>query len=211
MNLSSIDLNFVVAFSAIIISIAAILLTAITLKMQREHNFTSTRPICFVDVFDYSNHTAVELYNGGIGPMIINDIKVSMGVEYKQNLIDWMPRIDEGLRWKNYNTNMNLTVVPAGTSLTIIAFAVDEDNNAAVNFRNQIRKIMSELTVEVTFSNIYDKQLPIVTRSLDIFGRRTSWDNSEDQKEKIATEVTEEKVNDENAVSKVSSSKKEEE
>ncbi|MDP3148774.1 MAG: hypothetical protein Q8N83_06540 [Ignavibacteria bacterium] len=210
MNLSSIDLNFIVAFSAIIISIAALLLTAMTLKIQREHNFSSTRPICFVDVFDYSNHTAVELYNGGIGPMILNDIKVSMGVEYKRNIIEWMPQIDEGLRWKNFNTDMNLTVVPAGTSLTMIAFAAEEENNAAVNFRNQIRKKMSALTVEVTYSNIYDKQLPVVTRSLDIFGRRTSWDNSEEQREPMATEVTEEKNNDENASSEFSSAKDQE-
>ena len=207
MNLSSIDLNFIVAFSAIIISIAALLLTAMTLKMQREHNISSTRPICFVDVFDYSNHTAVELYNGGIGPMIINDIKVSMGVEYKRNIIEWLPQIDEGLRWKNYNTDMNLTVVPAGTSLTMIAFAAEEENNAAVNFRNQIRKKLSALTVEVTYSNIYDKQLPVVTRSLDIFGRRTSWDNSEEQRETMATEVAEEKINDENASNELSSAK----
>lgn len=210
MNLSSIDLNFIVAFSAIIISIAAILLTAMTLKMQREHNFSSTRPICFVDVFDYSNHTAVELYNGGIGPMIINDIKVSMGVEYKRNIIEWLPQIDEGLRWKNFNTDMNLTVVPAGTSLTMIAFAADEENNTAVNFRNQIRKKMSALTVEVTYSNIYDKQLPVVTRSLDIFGRRTSWDNSEEQREPRAPEVTEEKITDENVSSEFSSAENQE-
>jgi hypothetical protein len=210
MNLSSTDLNLIVAFSAMVISIAAILLTVITIRIQREHNTLSTRPICFIDLFDYGNHTSVELYNGGIGPMIINEIKVSRGVDYKENIIEWMPKIDEGLRWKNYNSDMKLSVIAAATSLTMIAFDAEEENNEAVSFRNKIRKIMSELTVEVTYSNIYDKQLPVVIRRLDIFGRRTSWDNSDEQKEPIAAEVTEEKEIDETVSSEESATKGEE-
>ena len=193
MNLSNSDLKFIIAVSAIVISITAILLAVMTLKMQREHNMLSIRPICFVDVFDYSNRTAVELYYGAIGPMIINDINLSRGVEYRENLLDWMPKIEAGLRWENHTSDMKLSVIPAGSTLTILAFGAEEENQDAILFRNQIRKIMSELTVEVTYSNIYDKKLPVASRKLEIFGRRTSWDNPDEQKEPVESEVIEEK------------------
>jgi hypothetical protein len=163
--------NAFAAVSALGVSFLSIMLTALTLWMQRVHNFKSVIPIAHISVSDYENQITVKLKNNGIGPMIIEQFIVSDGQKEKDDIISWMPDLPNGLFWNTFRGNPAGVAIPSNEEMIMIQLLGDPSDRKFSEFRNQVRHALSRLTVRVKYKDIYGRRMPIEERTLTWFGR----------------------------------------
>ena len=160
-----------VAVSALFISFISILLTCIALWMQRRHNFKSVTPIATLPVGDFENLIEVKLRNTGVGPLIVKKFTGNNGDETKSNLISFMPETPKEIYWDTFYNDLKGLCVPPNKTANIIKLSGDTKNSDFVSFRNEVRKVLSNITIEVQYKDIYDRDMPCKSRDLAWFGR----------------------------------------
>ena len=167
------DPILLIATIAVFISFMSIVIGGLSLKIQRTHNRKTVKPIGNIILSDYENLLAVNIKNTGVGPLIIKSLKVyNDSGESKINIIDWMPEHPDNLPWTSFFANATDFVLPPGQSLNIIELKTNTDiSNTFAEFRDQVRKALCGLTIELTYKDIYDKQMPTNQRDLEWFGR----------------------------------------
>src|SRR5687767_15321466 len=101
------QINALAAVSALFVSLLSIVLTLVTLKIQRTHNFKSVTPVASILIGDYEDLIEVKLRNSGVGPLIIKKVLVSDGVQEKDEIISWMPASPPGIRWSTLTERIN--------------------------------------------------------------------------------------------------------
>ena len=161
----------VAALCGIFVSLLAIVLTVITLLLQRRHNFKSVTPIASVSVADYENRLTVKLRNTGIGPLIVTRARVSDGSKEKDDIISWMPRLPEGIVWSTFYERLDGSALRVGGEAILIELSGEPTDQNFARFRDQVRKALSRLTVNVEYMDIYDRAMPLKSRSLAWYGR----------------------------------------
>ena len=166
------DPTLLIASIALLVSIISILIGAFSLKIQRTHNRKSVKPIGNIVFSDYENLLAVNLKNVGVGPLFIKSLKVkNKDRETKNNIIDFMPPHPPDLPWTNYFANPTDFVIPPGEKLNLIELSTDDISDAFAEFRDNVRKTLMDLSIELKYKDIYDKTMPENKRALDWFGR----------------------------------------
>ena len=161
----------ITALCAIIISFMSIILTLISLFLQRKHNRKSVKPIGNIAISDYENLISVEIFNRGSGPLIIKEFTAEYRNIIKNNLISLMPFLPENVSWSTFFDELNEFSILPGESINLLEFKPDLENIAEVNFRNEVRKVLSEIKVTLKYSDIYDCLMPIKVKKLSWFGR----------------------------------------
>ena len=165
------QVNAFAAVSALFVSFVSIVLTVLTLWMQRVHNFKSVTPIAHSTVSDYEDKVSVGLKNNGIGPMIIEQFTVSDGQKEKDDIISWMPDLPIDIFWDTYRGSSDGLPIPSNEETVMIRLVADPKDNRFSVFRDQVRRVLSRLTVRVKYKDIYGRRMPLEERSLTWFGR----------------------------------------
>src|SRR5579862_5663252 len=104
---------FVAAWSAIaalFVSLLSIILTCLSLWMQRTHNRKTVLPIGHIVVGDYEDDIFVRLRNDGVGPLILENVTVFQNGNRKNAktaLIDFMPELPGGYAWTTFVRGVN--------------------------------------------------------------------------------------------------------
>jgi len=160
-----------VALAALCISFLSILLTVVSVASQRKHNRLSVRPLAWISVADYENRLSVKLQNNGVGPLIIQKILVSEGQTVKNSLIDWMPNLPPGVVWEMFAQDLQARSLAPGKEIVLIQLAGDPENARFGLARDLCRASLKKLTVELRYTDIYNRKMTPATRSLSWFGR----------------------------------------
>ncbi len=167
--------NLASAFAAVVavcISFLSILLTVISLGMQRRHNLKSVTPIANIELSDYEDLVAVKIRNSGTGPLIITrfDARDKNG-NSAANLIRLMPDLSEGVYWDTYFENLeNFSIIPS-QSLTVLKFSGNDKDPLFCELRDTIRRCLSEMEVTLTYRDIYGRKMPKNQKDMKWFAR----------------------------------------
>ncbi len=165
------QVNAFVALCALVISFVSILLTLATLRIQRIHNFKSVTPIADFPIGDYENQLTVKLKNSGVGPLIVEQFIASAGKEQKDDIISWMPNPPAGIYWDTFYQNFDGATVTPNESLSILSLTGDQSDVKFANFRDQVRRALGKLEVQVVYKDIYGHRMPKKARDLKWFAR----------------------------------------
>jgi hypothetical protein len=161
------------AISALVVSFLSLISTIANFAMQRRHNRKSVQPIGHISVGDYENKIFVRLRNDGIGPMIVKAVKVRDADtgEVKTSIFDFLPDLPDDYRWSTFVRDMTNRAISANDHLTLVLLEGSDQDESFVTSRQLARRIISKLTIEVTYENIYGEKMAPALRKLDWFGR----------------------------------------
>ncbi len=164
----------VIAFFALVVSCVSIFLTLISLKVQRQHNLKSIRPIGRLTAGDYEDDIYISIVNEGIGPLIIKELKVKSDRISAFSLIDIVPdHINSVVIWTDFAANFVGRAIMSGDRLYLLRKTFDDTDKLKEEnekTREILRKFFQHLTLELTYVDIYNAQYK-VERKFDWFGR----------------------------------------
>ena len=161
----------IVAALALLTSVVAIVVSVVSMYLQRQHNYKSLTPIPTISIGDYEDNIFVSLENTGIGPLIIMSIRVTDGNETKNDIISCLPDLPDGVIWDTFHVNLDGVCVPAGGAIELMKLSGDPDDLRFAEARDNCRKVLQRLSVTVAVKDIYQRTIPPTERSLFWFGR----------------------------------------
>ena len=156
----------------LVIGIIALFFTAISLRVQRKHNRLSVKPIAIVSVADYENVLAVRLQNKGTGPLIIKNLSfIDQNGKIKKALIDFFGSDFKNVVWSTFVADIDGWAILPNEAKTLIELNGDLTDNEFVRVRDNVRKVLAQIQVELIYQDIYEKDMPKKIRKLDWFAR----------------------------------------
>lgn len=168
----------VTALCAVSISILSLIVSIVSLQLQRRHDRKSVQPIPQIIVGDYEDNLLVAIENAGVGPLIINSVQVTNTLTNvtEDSVIAHMKDLPEGVFWSDFTEKIEGRAIPAQTRLTLLELTRPEAwshtlTRSFEGLRNDVRTDLGYLRVTVTGSDIYGSKLPNCSRALDWFHR----------------------------------------
>lgn len=169
--------DIIIPVFAVLISIAAVIFTAWSLYIQREHNKKSIKPIGKIRVGDYETNIYVRIDNSGIGPLILLKVFVN-GEEVTENkmVLDYLPdNVVERIRWKNFTNNYKNRTIPVGENLELIRWTPSSDyeksDEEIFEAKKDIRNSLKNLNLKIEYTDIYGRKTFNDELELSWFGR----------------------------------------
>lgn len=163
----------IIAALALLTSIWSAWISAKTFKLQREHNVKSVKPILQIGQWDYENNLCVDLRNSGSGIAIVTSISVINKTDIKRNCIyDWLPkRLVGSMNYKEYWTAYKNFVIQPGQIIKLVEIPVNTEIEEQKKQREEIRSILRQLTVIVSYEDIYGNKMEDKKNELFHFSR----------------------------------------
>jgi hypothetical protein len=159
-------------WGAVIIGLVALVFAAISLCVQRKHNRLSVKPIAIITFADYEDRISVYLQNQGTGPLIIKKLLFTDELDRKRSsLIEFFGAEFSGVIWSTFTGNINGWAILPGQHKTLIELVGDPQEHDFVANRKRVRKVLAQIKAEVHYQDIYEKDMPIRTRTFDWFAR----------------------------------------
>jgi len=158
--------------AAAIISLLALFVSLWALWIQRTHNRKSVRPVGNVQLNDSLQGLQVRIVNKGCGPLFIKEFTAVQDNLIKHNIYYHLPEnIMEGYTHQ-YHTEPEGYCLAPGDELILLSLIGDHTNYMFENVRENVRRVLSGIIVNLTYSDIYDKKHPVFTKSLSWFKRK---------------------------------------
>ncbi|QKO20655.1 hypothetical protein [Rhodoferax sp. BAB1] len=163
----------VLAAVACVVAVISLRVSSKTLEHQQAHNVLSVRPIGSIVVGDYENQLFVKVVNNGVGPLLVTSIRVSDGPEPGKALIDQMPELPPEVYWTNFVEDTSGRTILPGGELMLLDLEVGSSKSIGQFSiaRDQVREALGKLSVEVTYSDVYNSKIDPVARDLKWFHR----------------------------------------
>ncbi len=171
----------IIACGALIMSVASVVFTWKQLKMQREHNLKSIKPIGRIRIGDYENKIYVAVENCGIGPMIINEILSKNSLrETKLKFIDILSEeLVDRIVWTDFTGRYAGRSILPGAMLNLLVWTPNDsykDKPESIEIdKKDLRNELKDIKLVVSYKDIYE--LTTYKTELDFndwFGRRES-------------------------------------
>lgn len=159
------------AIIGLVLSVVAISISMWGVRTQRLHNELSVRPLAEVTVADYEDCLRVKLCNNGIGPMIVIAITVSDGQNAKPALLEWMPELPGDRHWNNFAGDVRGRSLSPGAEVVLLELTEHDGERGFSVCRDLVRTALAPLTVNVEYTNIYNRSMPPKRQELAWFGR----------------------------------------
>lgn len=159
------------AFLALVVSAFAVGISVWAVRSQRKHNELSVRPLAEVTVADYENSLRVKLRNNGVGPMIVKEVTVCDGQITKSSVVEWMPALPTGRPWTTFSHALKDRTLQPASEIILLELTTYEGEQGFAQCRDLVRSTLAKLTVNVEYTDIYNKAMPIRSKSLSWFGR----------------------------------------
>jgi hypothetical protein len=176
----------IIAICAVLISLFSLAVSVCALKIQRRHDRKSVQPIPQIILNDYENCISVEIENAGIGPLILNEIRVenTLSKIMRPSVIEQLLPLPEGFFWTTFVEKIEERAIPAQKRLVLLELNEPEPPKAGFDtVRRDVRTSLGHLVVTVFGSDIYGSKLPPKVRSLDWFHRLLSGTNTVPKKQ----------------------------
>jgi len=163
----------IIALSALATSILATIISFKLFKLKEIHFRKSVKPMLQIGQWDYENNLMINVIHSGLGPAVINEIVVFKNKhERKTCIYDWLPKKLPGtMNFKEYWTGHQNFVINVNQEIKLIEISIDTTVQEQIECREQIRGILRDLTVKITYSDFYDKKIEDKEMSLRLFAR----------------------------------------
>jgi hypothetical protein len=151
-------------WAAVVIAVAAVVLSGITLYWQRRHDRLTAKPLGTFEYLNTATKIGVKLWNNGSGPLIIKSVEIS-GTDNKFHA--WSKDFFKLLqgkfpRSKSKNivrTELKGNAIIAGNSVTLIMCKIDPDDPYQKMEKEAIRLILNDFTqMRITYADIYGNE-----------------------------------------------------
>lgn len=165
---------------ATIIAICALFVSAVSLFTSvyfswcaRDHNRRSVKPLPFVAQRDFEDQIAVIIRNNGTGPMILQKALTSGPDGRSGHLIDLIPAPPPGVLFENFNKVHQIRAIRPGDEVALLILTVDLNDAAATEYRDTLRHALGSMTVELTYTDIYETKFPVYALKMLWFNRHS--------------------------------------
>lgn len=160
----------IISFSSFIVASLSFLVTFATIRLNYRHNKLSVKPIFKIVPYDAENYIAVFIKNAGTGPLLRQKLQCTNGTLTASCLIDLMPS-HPTIKWTNFSKFEDF-VIPANESETLIEIKGNSNNSDFIEYKNQIRRALKNITLECDFEDIYGQKFKSDKISLEYcYGR----------------------------------------
>lgn len=156
---------------AVLVSLLAIFVSVHSLRMQREHNIKSLRPIASITQGDYEDRLTVKLTNVGVGPMLIDRVTVQKGDMIFSSVIDAIGDDANGVIWRDFSGDFSKRWLSPNDSRFLIHLEGDPHDPDFRRKRDAIRKALSQCEVRVESLDVYDQRQSVCKQELKWFAR----------------------------------------
>jgi hypothetical protein len=161
----------VLALFALLVSIFSVYVSLRALRIQRRHNILSVSPLPEITVADYENSLRLKIRNNGTGPLIIQKVLFSKNDIFKNNIMEWMPRLPEERPWTTFSHSLVDRTIQSNGELIILELTKYENETEYATCRDLTRAALTHLVANVHYTDIYHSQFNVYTKKLDWFGR----------------------------------------
>ena len=168
------DANTILAICAVIVSFVSLATSIYFSWCARDHNRRSVKPLPFVRQPDFVDWIAVLIQNNGTGPLILQKAQArSSANDPSGHLIDLVPPPPPGLVFRNFNRVEQIRAIRPGDQIELVELAVNLKDRRAVEYRDELRRALGDITIELTYTDIYETRFPVYAIKLDWFHRET--------------------------------------
>ena len=156
----------VVSFCSFVVSVRA-------LKIQRDHDKKSVQPIPQIIFGDYENSLHVAIENAGIGPFILEEIRVrsSLSNLVKSSIVAHLQPLPDGFFWSEVVEKIQTRAISAQKRLVLLRLDEPDTPDGFDEVRKDVRTRLGYLTVELAGTDIYGEKRLSCSRSLNHFHR----------------------------------------
>jgi hypothetical protein len=162
------NVGVIVAACAAAISLISLLVALKALKIQREHNYLSVKPIAHFSRGDYEDCIFVKLKNYGTGPLLVDSFTVQSAQSVHRRMIDALDSLAQEVTWDNFTDTIDGRALAPNKEFVLIKATFDKSQNA---HRARIRSALAKMTLQLSYKDIYGKQHPSVIEPLIWFAR----------------------------------------
>lgn len=170
--------NLTFAFLALITSLVAIYFTWRGLKIQREHNFKSVKPIGEIRLGDFKNKIYIRFINNGNGPLIIKKVYVNNNLLKKnEGFIDKLTKETRSkITWTSYTSDYKNRSISPNQDLTLLRWSIKQTKNREENknLRSDqiaIRNELSKIHLKIIYTDIYGSKKFKKQKTFDWFNQ----------------------------------------
>jgi hypothetical protein len=162
---NKINWDGIIALCALIVSVVSIVFTVIQVQLQRIHNKKTVKPIGRIRIGDYQNNIFVKLENNGVGPLIVKQILTkNETLNTTESFVGILPAdLTKRITWTNFTGSFEGRTIIPGQSLELIVWTINSSYNNKTEAiiekdRSDLRKALKEVSVSVTYTDIYEKE-----------------------------------------------------
>lgn len=164
------DAKTIVAICAVIVSLGSMMSSIYFSLKAREHNRLSVRPMPYISQPDYENRIAVVVQNNGTGPMVLKKAEAKTGV-HTGHLMDLIPAPPKNVTFTNFNRIVQVRPIRPGDHVDLLDLSINQNDPAAVRYRDDLREALGDMTVELTYTDVYGSRFKVYSQKLDWFHR----------------------------------------
>lgn len=171
----------ILEWATLLLSFATAVALCCNVVWTRKHNLLSVKPLPHILAIDSVTSISVQLFNYGSGPMICKAVDASFldsvpqsirdlypnGIPDSKDLFRLMPPAPTDVYFVNYAAVPGGRAIAQGNHIDLLEFACLTDPHYA----RMLRKALGEITLTVTYSDIYDQPFEVHTERLDWFTR----------------------------------------
>ena len=103
--------------------------------------------------------------------MIVLAVFVSDGATAHESLIECMPELPDERPWNAFAHALHRRPLQAGAEIILLELTEHRDEANFAACRDKVRAALARLTVNVEYTDIYDKVMNPYQKSLSWFGR----------------------------------------
>jgi hypothetical protein len=172
------DANVVAAIASAVTASISFVVAALSLwiaffayRHQRRHDVMTLKPLIEITVGDWETRLRITLRNNGAGPLIVRMLVTGDGSEVRSSIISWMPDLPSDLSWATFTGSVDGRSISPDKSITLLELEGDDEDLEFCRFRDEVRRALSQLTVNVEYTDVYDTYIAPYRKRLDWFGR----------------------------------------
>ena len=87
------------------------------------------------------------------------------------HLIDLIPPIPAYLRFTNFNRIVQARPVQPGDQVDLLELKINANDEAAVKYRDELREALGDITLELTYTDVYGTRFTVYSHKLNWFHR----------------------------------------
>ncbi len=168
----TLDASTIVAICALFVSMTSLVASMYFAWCTREHNRRSVKPLPFISQPDYEDRIAVIIQNYGTGPLILQKAQATSSLDGRSgHLIDLIPAPPAGLFFSNFNRVEQIRAIRPGDHVDLFDLPIDVGGPGIVAYREELRRALGYMTVELTYTDIYETRFPVYAIKLAWFHR----------------------------------------
>jgi len=155
--------ELIIALCALITSVVSIIVAVFTLRLRKKHYLKSVKPIGDIVCGDYENDIYIAICNNGIGPLLIKRLIVSSSECFDENIVAIIPEnIKQALtpHWTDFFYGVKNRAILPKERIYLFRLSFNEKSEIIKHQTHiaDFRKFLAGLTIELTYTDIYEKQ-----------------------------------------------------